>query len=124
LLRAEPALSQTGRESLQQIGRAAERAAKLTSQLLTFSRRNVMAPRRLDLNEVLNGISSLLHRTLGEDITYRFDYAPTLPPIHADPGMIDQVIMNVAVNARDAMPKGGQIVFSTSVVEVDETYVQ
>jgi signal transduction histidine kinase/DNA-binding response OmpR family regulator len=124
LLRCEAELSQTGKESVQQIARVAERAGKLTSQLLAFSRRNVMAPRQLDLNEILTGISSLLHRTLGEDITYQFDYASALPAVYADAGMIEQIIMNIAVNARDAMPKGGQLVISTALVEVDESYVQ
>jgi CheY-like chemotaxis protein len=111
-------------ESVQGIARAAERGGRLTSQLLAFSRRNVLQPRRLDLNEVLTNLSSLLHRTLGEDINYQFDYASDLPPIHADPGLLEQVIMNLAVNARDAMPRGGQLVISTSLANIDESHVE
>jgi signal transduction histidine kinase/CheY-like chemotaxis protein len=124
LLRTDPALSPAMSESVQGIARAAERGGKLTSQLLAFSRRNVLQPRRLDLNEVLTSLSSLLHRTLGEDINYQFDYASDLPPIHADPGLIEQVIMNLAVNARDAMPRGGQLVVSTSLTDVDASHVE
>ncbi len=123
LLRSDPALTSAMGECVQQIARAAERGSKLTSQLLAFSRRNVLQPRRLDLNEVLTGLSSLLHRTLGEDITYQFSYASDLPPVYADAGLLEQVIMNLAVNARDAMPRGGQLVISTALVEIDATYV-
>src|SRR5262249_11749441 len=111
-------------ECVQQIARAAERGSKLTSQLLAFSKRNVLQPRRLELNEILTSLSSLLHRTLGEDITYQFSYASDLPPVYADAGLIEQVIMNLAVNARDAMPRGGQLVISTAVVDIDAGYVQ
>jgi signal transduction histidine kinase/DNA-binding response OmpR family regulator len=124
LLRADPALTPAMGESVQGIARAAERGGKLTSQLLAFSRRNVLQPRRLDLNEVLTNLSRLLHRTLGEDINYQFEYASDLPPIHADPGLIEQIIMNLAVNARDAMPRGGQLVVSTAVMNVDTAHVE
>jgi CheY-like chemotaxis protein len=72
---------------------------------------------------VLTNLSSLLHRTIGEDITFQFHYASDLPPIHADAGLIEQVIMNLAVNARDAMPRGGQLVIGTSLVNIDASYV-
>ncbi len=124
LLRSDAAITPAMSECVQQIARAAERGSKLTSQLLAFSRRNVMQLRQLDLNEVLTGLSSLLHRTLGEDITYQFSYASDLPPIFADVGLLEQVIMNLAVNARDAMPRGGQLVVSTSMATIDETYVE
>jgi len=124
LLRSDPVTTPAMADCLRQIAQAAERGSKLTSQLLAFSRRNVLQPRRLDLNEVLTGLSSLLNRTLGEDITYQFSYASDLPVIHADPGLIEQVIMNVAVNARDAMPRGGQLVISTTVAEIDADYVE
>jgi signal transduction histidine kinase/DNA-binding response OmpR family regulator len=123
LLRAEAALTPAMSESVQGIARAAERGGKLTSQLLAFSRRNVLQPRRLDLNEVLTNLSSLLHRTLGEDINYQFDYASELPALRADPGLIEQVVMNLAVNARDAMPRGGQLVISTALADIDAGYV-
>jgi signal transduction histidine kinase/DNA-binding response OmpR family regulator len=124
LLRADPSLTPAMSESMQSIARAAERGGKLTSQLLAFSRRNVLQPRRLDLNEVLTNLSRLLHRTLGEDINYQFEYASDLPPIHADPGLIEQVIMNLAVNARDAMPRGGQLVVTTALTNVDARHVE
>jgi len=124
LLRSDAATTPAMSDCLRQIAQAAERGGKLTSQLLAFSRRNVLQPRRLDLNELVTGLSSLLNRTLGEDITYQFSYASDLPVIHADPGLIEQVIMNVAVNARDAMPRGGQLVISTSITEIDADYVE
>ena len=124
LLRSDPALSPAMSESVQGIARAAERAGKLTSQLLAFSRRNVLQSQRLELNEVLTNLSSLLHRTLGEDINYQFNYASDLPPVHADAGLIEQVIMNLAVNARDAMPRGGQLVISTALMDIDASYVE
>ena len=124
LLRCDPSLGQPARDSVQQIARAAERAGKLTSQLLAFSRRSVMAPRVLDLNEIIASLSSLLARTLGEDISYDYQYGANLPPISADRGMIEQVILNIAVNARDAMPRGGQIVITTGVTEVEPAYVE
>ena len=124
LLRSDPSLSQSARDSVQQIVRAAERAGKLTSQLLAFSRRSVMAPRVLDLNEIITSLSSLLARTLGEDISYDYQYGTDLPPISADRGMVEQVLLNIAVNARDAMPRGGQIVITTRVTEVEPAYVE
>jgi signal transduction histidine kinase/DNA-binding response OmpR family regulator len=124
LLRSDPALTPAMSESVQGIARAAERGSKLTSQMLTFSRRNVLHLQRLDLNEVLTHLSSLLHRTLGEDITYQFNYASDLPPVFADAGLIEQVIMNLAVNARDAMPRGGQLVISTTLADIDASYVE
>lgn len=124
LLRSAPNLSPELGESLQQISRASERASKLTSQLLAFSRKNVLQPARLNLNEVLTNISMMLHRTLGEDITFQFGYAPELPEIFADASMIEQIILILAVNARDAMPKGGQLVISTAAVELDALYVE
>lgn len=124
LLRSDPALSPAMGESIQGIARAAERGSKLTSQLLAFSRRNVLQLDAVELNEVLTNLSSLLHRTLGEDITYQFNYASDLPPIHADRGLIEQVFMNLAVNARDAMPRGGQLVVTTALCGIDATYVE
>ncbi len=123
LLRSMPELRPEMAESLQAVSRAAERAGKLTSQLLTFSRKNVIQPRRLNLNELLTNASTLLYRALGEDITFQFDYSPHLTPVFADPGMIEQAIMNLAVNARDAMPQGGQLLISTSMVDIDNVYV-
>ena len=111
------------RESVQQIARAAERAATFTGQLLTFSRRKVMAPRRLQLNELLAHLSELLLRTLGEDITCQFSHASDLPPVFADAAMLEQVVLNLCANAREAMPAGGQLMLSTATVEVSEADV-
>ena len=118
LLRADPALKPESRESVQQIARAAERAAKFTSQLLTFSRRKVMAPHRLQLNELLAHLSEMLRRTLGEDITCQFSHSSDLPPVFADAAMLEQVVLNLCANAREAMPAGGQLMLSTATVAV------
>ena len=124
LLSGEGGVTGPLRESVNGIARAAERGGKLTRQLLAFSRRNVLQPRQLDLNDLLTNLSSLLHRTLGEDINFQFDYASNLPRIHADAGLIEQVIMNLAVNARDAMARGGQLVIRTALMDVDESHVE
>ena len=124
LLRADPALGAASRESVQQIARAAERAGRFTSQLLAFSRRKVIAPRSLQFNELLANLSDLLTRTLGEDITCQFSHSSGLPPVHADPGMLEQVVMNLAANAREAMPGGGQLLITTASVDVDHAYVE
>ena len=96
-------------KALKQIADAARRAAALTRQLLMFSRKQVIQPKVLDLNAVLQNLANMLPRLLGEDIALEFDYAPTFPPIEADTGMLEQVVMNLAVNSRDAMPKGGKL---------------
>jgi PAS domain S-box-containing protein len=98
-----------------QIVQAAERAASLTRQLLMFSRKHVLQMVELDLNEVVGNMTKMLQRILGEDITLRTEYAPKLAVISADAGMIEQVLLNLAVNSRDAMPTGGQLLISTSV---------
>jgi two-component system, cell cycle sensor histidine kinase and response regulator CckA len=116
-------LPQEAQESAQQIMLAAERAANLTRQLLTFSRRQVIQPKDLDLNEVVNTMTKMLRRLLGEDITLQVNYAPSLPQVYADPGMMEQILMNLAVNARDAMPKGGRLFLLTSTMVLDELHV-
>jgi len=113
LLADEPALTPNLQEPVRQIATAAQRAADLTRQLLTFSRRQAMQIHSLNLNEVLSNISKMLHRLLGEHITLQCNFTPNLPPIEADAGMLEQVVVNLAVNARDAMPKGGRLVLST-----------
>ena len=117
-------LSDDAKESTQQIALAAERAANLTRQLLTFSRRQIIQPKNLDLNEVVNNMTKMLRRLLGEDITLQVNYTPALPLVHADPGMMEQILLNLSVNARDAMPKGGRLFVDTSVVMVDKAYVE
>ncbi len=111
-------------EPLRQVSAAAKRASSLTRQLLMFSRKQVMQTRVLDLNGVLGNMAKMLHRLLGEDIALESKYAAAIPSIEADTGMIEQIIMNLAVNARDAMPKGGQLIITTDIANIDEAYVQ
>jgi signal transduction histidine kinase/CheY-like chemotaxis protein/HAMP domain-containing protein len=111
-------------DSAQAIYFASERAANLTRQLLMFSRKNVMQPKPQDLREVVTQMSKMLQRLLGETITLELRAAADLPLIEADTGMLEQVIMNLAVNARDAMPRGGTLTISTQAVEVTAAYVQ
>ena len=105
---------------LAQIERAAERGASLTRQLLAFSRQQVVFPKALDLNSIINNINEMLARVIGEDIVLLFRPADRLPAIKCDPGQIEQIVMNLAVNARDAMPHGGRLSIETRVVEFDE----
>jgi PAS domain S-box-containing protein len=107
-------------QQLGQILDAATRAASLTRQLLAFSRKQVMQPRVLDLNSAIKSLNSMLARLLGEDIGIEAAFAPELPSIEADAGMLEQIIMNLAVNARDAMPGGGRLTLRTSAVELTE----
>jgi hypothetical protein len=101
------------RSDVQEIRRAAERAAALTRQLLAFSRKQVMQPRLLNLNEVIASVQKLLERLIREDVTLEVRADPQLVTVTADPGHIEQVLMNLAVNARDAMPDGGRLVIAT-----------
>ena len=105
-------------ESLEQIEQAAERAADLTRQLLTFSRRQVMRPRVLDLNRLVGDLTGMLSRVLGEKVELRTDLAAELPLICADRTSIEQIVMNLTLNARDAMPRGGVITLSTRALEL------
>jgi two-component system, cell cycle sensor histidine kinase and response regulator CckA len=111
-------------KGLKEIANAARRAAALTRQLLTFSRKQVIQLKVLDLNAVLQNLANMLMRLLGEDVRLESNYAPNLPQIEADTGMLEQVVMNLAVNARDAMPKGGQLSLGTASVEIDEGYAR
>jgi PAS domain S-box-containing protein len=104
------------------IDEAADRAAALTSQLLAYSRRQVLQPRVLNLNALVLNLDKLLQRLIGEDITMKTVIEPNLGSVKADPGQIEQVIMNLAVNARDAMPKGGSLTIETANVNLDEGY--
>src|SRR5437016_41777 len=108
-------------DALKQISTAAQRAAHLTRQLLTFSRKQVMQPQTLDFNEVIGNVSRMLQRLVGEDIAVQFHFSPKPVYVHADLGMIEQILMNLAVNARDAMARGGQLTLSASAVETDES---
>ena len=108
---------------LQQILGAAQRAASLTRQLLAFSRKQVIQPKVLDLNSALKNVSNLLLRLLGAEISLETAYGADVPRIEADAGMLEQVVMNLVVNSRDAMPKGGKVQIATSRVCIDEAYV-
>ena len=110
------------RADLEHVDAAAKRAAGLTRQLLAFARRDVIQPRVLDLNEVIASVEQLLHRTLGEHIELAADLAADLSSVLADPGQIEQVLVNLAVNARDAMPGGGKLTIKTGNVQVDDAY--
>ena len=120
LLRAEHGLTDQQQESARDIEVAAQRAANLIRQLLLFSRKQALRLCDLDLNEAVSGIAKMLQRVLGEQIQMQFKFAPHPLLIHADSSMVDQVLMNLAVNARDAMPKGGQLIIETSAAEFDE----
>ncbi len=118
LLLAAAGEDERTRNGLEQIRRAAERAASLTQQLLAFSRKQVLQPRVLDLNEAVADIQKMLARVIGEDIELVARLHPSLLPVKADPGQVEQVLMNLAVNARDAMPQGGKLIMETSNVEI------
>lgn len=107
-----------------EIVRAGERAAELTRQLLLFSRQQVVEPRVLDLNDVLDGMERMLSRVLGEDIDLVWLRAKPLSRVRVDPGYINQVVMNLVVNSRDAMPKGGKITIETANVELDQAFAR
>lgn len=112
------------RNGIEQIKEAGHRAASLTRQLLMFSRQQVLEPKVLDLNEVVSNIGKLLRRLIGEDITQILCLHPALGRVKIDPGQLEQIIMNLAVNARDAMPGGGQLTIETENVELDNAYAR
>lgn len=115
-LASEPKL----RGHVDQIQKAAERAMSLTRQLLAFSRKQTIQPGALQLNQVIAGMEKLLHRLIGEDILISTELSKDLGTVLADAGQMEQVILNVAVNARDAMPHGGQLTFATRNVEIQD----
>ena len=107
-------------EWLAQVSEAGNRAARLVEQLLLFSRRQIMQLEELDFNQVLSGVLSMLERVIGEDIHLEFNPEPELATVCADRGMIEQILMNLGINARDAMPGGGNLVIETKNTTVDE----
>jgi PAS domain S-box-containing protein len=117
--RLKPVLS-----DVSQIREAAEQAARLTRQLLTFARHDLVKPEVLNLNDLVAAAGQMLHRTIGEHIDLEISSAPGLWPIHADRGQLDQVLVNLAINARDAMPRGGRLSIQTDNLEVDAIYAQ
>jgi PAS domain S-box-containing protein len=106
---------------LVEIAKAAERAANLTRQLLTFSRRQLFQPKPLDLNEVVSNTTKMLHRLIGEHIGLETHFAPGGAPVMADRNMMEQILINLAVNSRDAMPKGGRLIIQTAAITISET---
>ena len=108
------------RDSAEQIARAAGRAASLTGQLLAFSRKQVLRPQVIDLNEVVAGMAAMLARMLGEDVVLSTAFDPELGSTLADPTQVEQVVLNLALNARDAMPNGARLVIRTAPFELGE----
>jgi two-component system NtrC family sensor kinase len=120
LLLMSPTMKAESVPSLNEIALAATRAAKLTQQLLAFSRKQVMRSKNVSLLEVTSNLASMLTRALGERIALRLKDSGDIPPVYADPAMIEQVLMNLVVNARDAMPDGGEVTIGMEVVELSE----
>ena len=124
LLRAETNLGPPVQESIQQIVRATERAGKLTNQLLAFGQKTTLSPHAIDLNQVLADMSALMQRAIGEDIEITFNYDASLPLVYADAHAIEQCVLSIAVNAREAMPSGGQLLVSTSVADINAVHAE
>ena len=112
------------RENIDQIKKAADRASALIGQILAFSRRQIMEMKVFDLNTLLRDLEKMLRRIIGEDVDLVTAWAEDLGRVKTDPGQIEQVIMNLAVNARDAMPEGGKLTIETANVELDESYAR
>jgi CheY-like chemotaxis protein len=110
------------RELIDEVRHACERAAALTRQLLAFSRQQVLEPRVVDLNTVIGNTESMLRRLLGEDVVLTLVLGPAVSPVLVDPGYMDQVILNLAVNARDAMPRGGRLTIETAMADLGAEY--
>jgi PAS domain S-box-containing protein len=120
MLLEAPDVSSDQAKLLKEIHTAGERAGKLTNQLLAFSRKQPMRLVASDLNEIVRDVAKMLRRLIGENITLRMNMAPNVPPVLVDAGMIQQILLNLSVNARDAMPKGGQLAIATRLETIDD----
>lgn len=112
------------RPNLEEIDAASEKATSLTRQLLTFSRKQAVQPVIVDMNDIVKGVQNILRRLIGEDIQLIVQYEPASANVRADPGQIEQIIMNLAVNARDAMPAGGKLIIEVHQVYLDNDYAR
>lgn len=119
-----PNVNEAERRALAKMNEAGTSAKNLTHRLLAFSRRQILEPVFMDLNEAVTEVNIMLAGLIGDDIEMKMVLSPTLGTVKADPNQIEQVLMNLAINARDAMPKGGKITFETANVTIDETYAQ
>jgi signal transduction histidine kinase/FixJ family two-component response regulator len=124
LLARLPKEAAAARAEIEEIRRAAERAVALTRQLLAFGRKQILEPRVLDLNGVVADMERMLRRLIGEDVELVTRLAPDLGRVRADPGQIEQVVMNLTVNARDAMPRGGRLTLETAELDVDQEFAR
>ena len=122
LLLGDAQLSAQSRHRISEVMKAANRAAEVTRQLLAFSRKQVFQVRTLDLNQLVESTTSMLVRLVGEDVTVKKEFSPKPCLVQADPTQIEQIIMNLAINSRDAMPKGGELTIKTENVELDVAY--
>jgi PAS domain S-box-containing protein len=121
---ANPGLDSHLQKQAEEIRKAGNRAAGLTRQLLAFSRQQVMEPKVLNLNSIVMETEKMLRRLIGEDIEFETRLATDMASVKADPGQIEQILMNLAVNARDAMPRGGRLIIETAEAELDEDYAR
>ena len=125
LLRLAPCHRESGyTDTSEEILKATRRAGSLTHQLLGFSRKQTIRPKILDLNAVVKDVEKMLRRLIGEDVDFRTNADPSLKQVKADRGQIEQVLINLAVNARDAMPRGGTLLIETANVDLDEIHIQ
>jgi two-component system, cell cycle sensor histidine kinase and response regulator CckA len=111
-------------DALREIANAGHSAASLTRQLLAFSRKQIIEPKIVDLNDLVRHLSRMLQRLIGEDVTLTTSLAADLRSVHVDPGQFEQVLLNLSINARDAMPRGGQLRIETTNVDIDASYAQ